>query len=133
MQSLIGGAWYQAPILISESVGVFFIFNQCLVHKLPLAMQKEAPSCVTSRPPWQERMRVCSSLCQGWRLAHLFMLTATSGLLRNWENASFCLHQDISSFLYLCTCYLPVLFEILCWFCSSIPSSKRRVSLSVFV
>lgn len=43
-------------------------------------------------------------------------------------------HQNISSFLCLCTYYLPVLFEIisvLLYF--SIPASKRRASLSVFV
>lgn len=43
-------------------------------------------------------------------------------------------HQNISSFLCLCACYLPVLFEIISvLFYFSIPASKRRASLSVFV
>lgn len=81
------------------------------------------------------------SVPRHWRLAHLCtacsVLAATSGLQGGWENASLCLQifTRISVVFFafvpaICLCFLRL---FLCCFYFSVPASKRRASLSVFV
>lgn len=79
----------------------FFRFYQYLVHKLPLAVRKAAaPSCVIlhlTQWGWGDDKEIgllflchgtlgCLCLCTGCS-----MCVATSGLQRDWEDASLCL------------------------------------------
>lgn len=108
---LIGGDWYLASILIFESVFSFLID---LVHNA----EEESPRlCDLTAPMAGEDVGLLFSVPRHWRLAHpctaCSVLTATSGLQGKCLILLSDFHQNISSFIYLCTCYLLVLFEII--------------------
>lgn len=112
------------------------------MHELPLATQKrKAPGCAVSQPPWLERMWVCSfcakALEAGTSLHSLFSVhshirpAGTLGkcltLLQIFTRISVVFFTFVPA---ICLCFLRL---FLCCFYFSIPASKRRASLSVFV
>lgn len=135
------GRWRLVSCFHSYFSVCFFIFNQCLIHKLPLTMQKKkASSCAVSQP---HGWRGCGSapfcakaLEAGTSLLSLFSAHSHIRPAGRLENASLCLQivTRISLVLFtfvpaICLCFLRL---FLC-FNFSIPASKRRASLSVFV
>lgn len=113
---LIGGDWYLASILIFETV-FWFLINVWCTNPPGNAGKERWHSLVFTAPMAGEDVGLLSSVPRHWRLPHVCtassVLTAPSGLQGDWLILPSDFHQNISSFICPCTCYLLVLFEII--------------------
>lgn len=140
---LIGGDWYLASILIFESGFSFLIIIWCT--SFLWQCRKNSPKLCDStshtvRLGRGQSRRSALSVPRHSGLArslhslfHVCSHVRPAGRLGKCLTLSSNLHQNISRLLYLCTCYLPVLFKIISMWFVPTPASKRSASLSVLV